>query len=79
MDEFLSALINYDKENIPEFCQKAIAPYLKDPEFDPEFIKSKSQAASGLCAWVINIMMFYEVYCEVGFQDLSMFVSSQSF
>jgi len=58
-------LINYDKENIPEVCQKAIQPYLADKEFDPEFIRSKSQAAAGLCAWVINIMKFYVVFCEV--------------
>ena len=65
VDDFLNSLINYDKENIPEVCQKAIAPYLKDPEFDPDFIRSKSQAAAGLCAWVINIMRFFEVFCEV--------------
>ena len=58
-------MINYDKENIPEVCQKAIQPYLADKEFDPDFIRSKSQAAAGLCAWVINIMKFFEVFCEV--------------
>jgi len=65
VDEFLAALVNYDKENIPEVCQKAIQPYLQDKDFDPEFIRSKSLAAAGLCAWVINIMKFYEVFCEV--------------
>ena len=53
------------KKNIPEVCQKAVQPYLNNPEFDPEFIKSKSLAAAGLCAWVINIMRFYVVYCDV--------------
>ena len=65
VDDFLNGLINYDKENIPEVCQKAIEPYLNDKEFDPDFIRSKSQAAAGLCAWVINIMKFYVVYCDV--------------
>lgn len=27
--------------------------------------RSKSAAAAGLCAWVINIIKFYEVYCDV--------------
>ena len=40
-------------------------PYLNDPEFDPDFIRSKSFAAAGLCAWVINIVRFYEVFCDV--------------
>lgn len=26
---------------------------------------SKSYAAAGLCSWVLNIVKFYEVFCEV--------------
>jgi len=65
VDEFVSALVNYEKENIPEVCLKAVQPYLDDPEFDPENIRRQSFAAAGLCAWVINIVKYYEVYCEV--------------
>lgn len=65
VDAFLDALINYDKENIHPEIMKAIQPYLKNPEFEPEFVRSKSAAAAGLCAWVINIIKFYEVYCDV--------------
>lgn len=56
VDGFLDQLINYDKENIPDSCLKAVEPYLQDPEFDPDFIRAKSAAAAGLCAWVINIV-----------------------
>nr|XP_036878224.1 dynein heavy chain 11, axonemal [Manis javanica] len=66
VDDFLQALINYDKEHIPENCLKVVnEQYLKDPEFSPNLIRTKSFAAAGLCAWVINIMKFYEVYCDV--------------
>ncbi|XP_015596133.2 dynein beta chain, ciliary [Cephus cinctus] len=65
VDTFLDALINYDKENIHPEVIKAIQPYLKDSEFEPEFVRSKSAAAAGLCAWVINIIKFYEVFCDV--------------
>lgn len=65
VDAFLDALINYDKENIHPEVTKAIQPYLKDVEFEPDFIRSKSAAAAGLCAWVINIVKFYEVFCDV--------------
>ncbi|XP_014280457.2 dynein beta chain, ciliary [Halyomorpha halys] len=65
VDAFLDALINYDKENIHPEIIKSIQPYLKDEEFEPEFVRSKSAAAAGLCAWVINIIKFYEVYCDV--------------
>ncbi|KAJ8682461.1 hypothetical protein QAD02_018253 [Eretmocerus hayati] len=65
VDAFLDSLINYDKENIHPEVIKAIQPYLKDSEFEPEFVRSKSAAAAGLCAWVINIIKFYEVFCDV--------------
>ena len=58
-------LIKFDKENIAEPNLKAIRPYLEDPEFEPDFIRSKSLAAAGLCAWAINIVKFYEVFCDV--------------
>uniref|UniRef100_A0A2K6EEB1 Dynein axonemal heavy chain 9 n=1 Tax=Propithecus coquereli TaxID=379532 RepID=A0A2K6EEB1_PROCO len=65
VDGFLDSLINFDKENIHENCLKAIRPYLQDPEFNPEFVATKSYAAAGLCSWVINIVRFYEVFCDV--------------
>ncbi|XP_050446950.1 dynein beta chain, ciliary-like [Cataglyphis hispanica] len=61
IDGFLSALRNYDKENIHPDIVKAIQPYIIDKEFDPEIIYSKSQAAAGLCSWVKNIMVFHYI------------------
>uniref|UniRef100_A0AAV2JYD5 Dynein heavy chain coiled coil stalk domain-containing protein n=1 Tax=Knipowitschia caucasica TaxID=637954 RepID=A0AAV2JYD5_KNICA len=43
-------------------CQAAEA---LDKEFQPDLVASKSQAAAGLCSWVLNIVKFYQVYCEV--------------
>ena len=65
VDQFLDALIHYDKEHIHPDIIRAIQPYLNNPEFDPEFVSSKSSAAAGLCSWVINIISFFEVYCNV--------------
>uniref|UniRef100_A0A8B9NIU4 Dynein axonemal heavy chain 17 n=1 Tax=Accipiter nisus TaxID=211598 RepID=A0A8B9NIU4_9AVES len=65
VDTFLDALKKFDKEHIPEACLKAFQPYQSDPSFDPEFIMSKSTAAAGLCSWCLNIVRFYEVFCEV--------------
>jgi len=44
---------------------KAIKDILKDPEFVPEKIKTKSSAAAGLCDWVLNISMYYDVVVTV--------------
>ena len=65
VDQFLDQLVNYDKENIHESNLKAVQPYLDDPEFEPDFIRSKSGAAAGICAWCINIIKFYHVFCDV--------------
>ena len=65
VDQFLEGLINYDKENIHPNILTAMEMYIKDKDFDPEFVKSKSSAAAGLCSWAINILKFYEVYCDV--------------
>ncbi|XP_031759446.1 dynein heavy chain 11, axonemal [Xenopus tropicalis] len=66
VDDFLQALIKYDKEHIHENCLKvAKEQYLNDPGFSPDLVRTKSFAAAGLCAWVINIVKYYEVYCDV--------------
>ena len=65
VDQFLESLVSYDKEHIHPNIITALEPYLKDKEFHPDFIQSKSAAAAGLCSWVINIVRFFEVYCDV--------------
>ncbi|NWV39884.1 DYH17 protein, partial [Grantiella picta] len=64
-DAFLAALKGFDGSNIPEPCLKAFEPYRSDPRFNPEFIKSKSTAAAGLCSWCLNMVRYYEVFCIV--------------
>ncbi|XP_065503599.1 dynein axonemal heavy chain 9 [Caloenas nicobarica] len=65
VDGFLDSLIKFDKENIHENCLKALQPYLQDPKFKPEFVTTKSSAAAGLCSWVVNMVRFHAVFCEV--------------
>ncbi|KAJ1334726.1 hypothetical protein BSLG_007881 [Batrachochytrium salamandrivorans] len=65
VDAFLESLINFNKEVIDQSNLDALQPYLQDPNFNEEFMKSKSTAASSLCAWVVNIVMYYHVYCDV--------------
>ena len=38
VDQFLEGLINYDKENIHPNILTAIDVYIKDPQFEPEFV-----------------------------------------
>lgn len=39
--------------------------FQQDPEFHPDLVATKSSAAAGLCSWVLNIVKFYEIHCEV--------------
>ncbi|KAM3184981.1 hypothetical protein ACTXT7_007293 [Hymenolepis weldensis] len=64
-DTLLSNLLNYDKEHIHPEAKKLALVYVQNPNFNPEVIKKKSLAAAGLCAWVINILKFHDVYLEV--------------
>ncbi len=65
VDQFLESLIKFDKENIAPANLQAVKPYINDKDFDPDFIRNKSFAAAGLCAWALNIVRFYEVFCDV--------------
>lgn len=65
VDAFLDQLIKFDKEHIDPVNLEALQPYLQDPDFNVEFIRNKSVAASGLCSWVLNIVRFFQVYCDV--------------
>lgn len=61
-DEFLQAIVNFDKEHIPEATIKTIKEeFLKYPELNPEFVRTKSSVAAGFCAWVINVIKFHKV------------------
>lgn len=63
VDDFLHALMSYDKDHIPESCLTVVKQqYLRNPDFRPDLVWTKSTAAAGLCAWTINIVRYYEVW-----------------
>lgn len=65
VDDFLQTLVTFDKEHVPDATVRVLRDeYLSDPDFNPEFVRAKSSAAAGLCAWVINIIRFHEVSHE---------------
>ncbi len=60
----------YDKENIREDMRREVKPYIDDPDFEPEKIRSKSIAAAGLCAWVINILLYVHSFYLISFSEV---------
>ena len=65
VDRFLEGLLSFDKENISPKVQEEVKKYTADPSFNYDNIKTKSVAAAGLCSWVVNIMIYYEIFCDV--------------
>lgn len=63
VDAFLKSLLNFDKDNVPVNCVDAVEKeYISNPNFTVEFIRNKSSAAAGLCAWVVNICKYFRIY-----------------
>eukprot|EP00002_Diphylleia_rotans_P007300 TRINITY_DN1682_c0_g1_i3.p1 TRINITY_DN1682_c0_g1~~TRINITY_DN1682_c0_g1_i3.p1 ORF type:complete len:1955 (-),score=398.96 TRINITY_DN1682_c0_g1_i3:368-6232(-) len=50
--QFLSRLIKYDKDNIPDAVLKKLKRYIDDPTFQPANVAKQSMAARSLCMWV---------------------------
>jgi dynein heavy chain len=54
-----------DDCSVPAQNFKAVRPLLALEHFDRDIIFNKSRAAAGLCEWVINIVLYYDVISEV--------------
>jgi dynein heavy chain len=63
--KLIEQLENYPKEDVSPAIIQKIQPYLANPEFAPEQIKKASEAAEGICKWVIAICKFDIVYKEI--------------
>jgi len=67
--QFLDILLGFkaqvDEDLIPAKNFNAIRDVLADEGFTPEIIMKSSPAASGLCDWIINITMYYDVVVSV--------------
>ena len=51
--DFLDKLRGFDKDNIDPKTVAKIAPYISNPEFEPEKVLQASKAAHGLCCWCV--------------------------
>ena len=63
--KLIARLENYDKDNINPIIIQKIQTYLENPNFNPEIIKNASNAAEGICKWVIAICKYDIVYKEI--------------
>lgn len=65
MDKLKNYKEDIDAKKVPASNFAAIKEVLEDENFTPEVIYSKSSAAAGLCDWVKNIAVYYNVFTTV--------------
>jgi len=70
VEGFLQQLLNFDKDNFAPAAKEYVRKYTgpadsPDPTFNYDYMKSKSFAAAGLCAWVVNICIYNDIFLEV--------------
>lgn len=63
--KFLSSLEHYDKDSIPEDRIHKIQEYINNPKFVPEEIRKASEAAEGICKWVLAICKYDVIAKEI--------------
>lgn len=54
-----------DERTVPPLNFKEVKALTDLPHFNPEVIMGKNKAAAGLCSFVLNIVMYYEVVVTV--------------
>ena len=64
-DKFKQALIDFDKDNIPESAVKLVDPVCADPDFEPAAIAKVSVACEAMCMWCHAMRTYYYVALEV--------------
>ncbi|RLN78111.1 hypothetical protein BBJ28_00010518 [Nothophytophthora sp. Chile5] len=65
VEELKGFKMQVDNQEIPEVNWKEIRPFLQLEHFNVETIEKKNSAAAGLCAWVINIVAYYDAIIVV--------------
>jgi dynein heavy chain len=70
VDQFLSTLQTFDKDNFDLAAKAEVRKYTgpadaPNPEFNFDYMKTKSQAAAGLCDWIVNICIYHDIYLDV--------------
>ena len=65
MDYLKNIKTGVDERTVPPLNFKEVKALTDLPHFTPEIILSKNKAAAGLCSFVVNIVMYYEVVVTV--------------
>lgn len=62
---FLPSLLKFNSDMMTDETVELLQPYLSIPIFNTEDAHKASNAAAGLCGWVIGMVTYYETYKQV--------------
>lgn len=62
---FLKKLQEYNANNIPDSMIKKLKPYVDNKDFQPAIVEKVSKTARSMCAWVIAMNKYAEVYKDI--------------
>lgn len=65
VQSFLDDLTKFDARTLTDEILVKLQPYLEKPYFNELDMKGKSEAASNLCAFVVNTVDYYSTYIKV--------------
>ena len=58
---FMKALVEFDKDNIPDSVIKKLKKYIDNADFHPDIVAKQSNAAKSLCMWARAMDVYHEV------------------
>lgn len=62
---FVQQVLNFDKDNIDPKILVNLRKYTQKPDFNAEKVGKASAAAKVLCAWVLAIDKYAEIYADI--------------
>ena len=65
LDELMAFKDKIDNMEVPKKNIEACRPYVALDYFTKEVMNNKSKAAGGMCDWVLNIVVYYDIVSDV--------------
>lgn len=57
-------MLEFDKDNIPQYTIKKLAPILENDDFSPERLKIFSVFCTAICVWIRSIVTYHHLACR---------------
>ncbi|CAG9329916.1 unnamed protein product [Blepharisma stoltei] len=63
--KFIQLLKKFNKDSLTQEVIDRLQPYISNPKFEPSTVKNASNAAEGLCKWVMAMVNYFNVSKDI--------------